>query len=278
MKAVYKNLALILSLIFTLSIIGLAYYLYIFPERIANETSLISLMDIPQLQPVLTELYIFCGLSLAIGFAALLLFIFSRTSNDDSNVVYIEKFKDKEKNQSEGKQTDDKATAIDVELEEITTAVEKEEDAHKKADLLLSMLAKKLEASQGAIYKAGKEENRNIISLHASYAFVLPESQTVSYEFGEGLAGQVAKEQKLVNISDVPKGYISILSGLGEAKPAHLIICPIKKDNQLLGVAEIASFKKFTTHDEKLVESAVHLLAGSLMNIEKNKDLDKSKS
>ncbi|MBK6263658.1 GAF domain-containing protein [Marivirga sp. S37H4] len=272
MKAVYKNLALILSLIFTLSIIGLAYYLYIFPERIANQTSLISLMDVSELKPVLTELYLFCGASLALGFTAILFLIFAKNSENDSNIVYIEKFKDKKKDKGNGANSEDNESIVDDELVDISKAIGQEKDVKKQAELLLSLLAKKLEASQGAIYKAGKEEKKNIISLFASYAFVLPESQTISYEFGEGLAGQVAKEKKLINISDVPKGYINILSGLGEAKPSYLIICPIMKDSQLLGVAEIASFKKFSTHDEKLVESAVHLLAGSLIK----KDTDKS--
>lgn len=265
MKAVYKNLALILSLVFTLSIIGLAYYLYIFPERIANQTHVFSLMDIEALRPVLLELYTFCGVSLVLGFVAIILLIFSKNNENDSNVVYIEKFKDSKKDKSQGAKDEAKGAEVSVELTEVAEALAKQKDNKKKAELLLSTVAGKLEASQGAIYKAGKEDAKNIISLYASYAFVLPESQTVSYEFGEGLAGQVAKEQKLINISDIPKGYISILSGLGEAKPSYLVICPIKKDDVLVGVAEIASFKQLSKKDEKLIEDAMSLIAESLL-------------
>ncbi|PTB97796.1 hypothetical protein C9994_01210 [Marivirga lumbricoides] len=264
MKAVYKNLALILSLVFTLSIIGLAYYLYIFPERIANQTHVFSLMDIEALRPVLLELYTFCGVSLIIGFLAIIMLIFSKNNENDSNVVYIEKFKDSKKDKSQDFNNESKKAEVSVELTEVAQALSKQKDNKKKAELLLSTVAGKLEASQGAIFKAGKEGDRNIISLYASYAFVLPESQTVSYEFGEGLAGQVAKEQKLINISDIPEGYITILSGLGEAKPSYLIICPIKKDDQLVGVVEIASFKKMGKKEEQLIEDAMSLIAESL--------------
>ncbi len=264
MKALYKNLALILSLLFTLSIIGLAYYLYLFPERIANETHVISLLDIKELNPVLSELYIFTGIAFVLGFSAILILIFTKNTDSENNVVYIEKFKDSKKEQKEGKQKDANTVALENELSEIISAVAKEKDDKKKSELLLSLLSKKLEASQAAVYKTGKSDNKNIISLFASYAFVLPESQTISYEYGEGLAGQVAKEQKLINISDVPEGYISILSGLGEAKPAHLVICPIKKEEQLVGVAEMASFKEFTKHDEKLIAQAFEMIADSL--------------
>lgn len=264
MKALYKNLALILSLIFTLSIIGLAYYLYLFPERIANETHVISLLDIKELNPVLSELYLFTGITFLLGFSAILILIFTKNNDSENNVVYIEKFKESKKDQKDTVHKDATTIAIETELNEISEAVKKEKDPKKKSELLLSLLAKKLESSQAAVYKAGKSDGKNIISLFASYAFVLPESQTISYEFGEGLAGQVAKEQKLVNVSDVPKGYISILSGLGEAKPAYLVICPIKKGDELVGVAEMASFKEFTKHDENLIKQAFEMIAESL--------------
>lgn len=278
MKALYKNLAIILSLIFTLSIIGLAYYLYIFPERVANETHLISLMEVKELNPVLFELYIFTGITFLLGFSSILLLIFTKNTSSESNVVYIEKFKESKKEQKDSDKKDATTIALETELSEISTAVANEKDAKKKSELLLSLLAKKLESSQAAVYKAGKEDGKNIISLFASYAFVLPESQTISYEFGEGLAGQVAKEQQLINISDVPEGYISILSGLGEAKPAHLVICPIKKDDTLVGVAEMASFKAFTKQDEKLIAKAFEMVADTLSTGNQKNTSEKNKS
>jgi putative methionine-R-sulfoxide reductase with GAF domain len=264
MKALYKNLALITSLLFTLSIIGLAYYLFIFPERIANQTHLISLIEVPELKPVLEELYVFTGVSVFLGFIAILLHLFNRNNDDESNVVYIEKFKEKKESKDAQNKKDEEGD-VDEELKEINAKIRKEPNNKLKAEKLLSYLADQLEASQGAIYVADKKSNKNIISLFAAYAFVLPESQTVSYEFGEGLAGQVAKEQKLINISDIPKGYIKILSGLGESNPAHLILCPIMKDKKLLGVAEIASFKAFSKSHEVLVEKSLALIANDLV-------------
>ncbi|MGM0581099.1 MAG: GAF domain-containing protein [Bacteroidota bacterium] len=263
MKALYKNLALITSLLFTLSIIGLAYYLFIFPERIANQTHLISLMEVPELKPVLDELYIFSGVSVFLGFVSILLHLFNKNNGDESNVVYIEKFKEK-KDSKDAQKEEDKDADVDDELKEINSKLKKESDNKLKAEKLLSYLADQLEASQAAIYVADKKGGKNIITLFAAYAFVLPESQTVSYEFGEGLAGQVAKEQKLINISDIPNGYIKILSGLGESNPAYLILCPIMKDKKLLGVAEIASFTAFEKSDEMLVEKSLALLANDL--------------
>lgn len=274
MKALYKNLALITSLLYTLSIIGLAYYLFIFPERIANQTHLISLMEVPELKPVLDELYIFSGISILLGFISILLHLFNKNNDEESNVVYIEKFKEKKDSKDIAGEVD-RDGDVDEELKDINNKIKKESDNKLKAEKLLSYLADQLEASQGAIYLAEKKNNKNIISLFAAYAFVLPESQTVSYEFGEGLAGQVAKEQKMINISDIPEGYIKILSGLGESNPAHLILCPIMKDKKLIGVAEIASFKAFSKSHELLVEKSLALLANDLDKGQKKEKKEK---
>lgn len=274
MKTVYKNLAFIISLLFTLSIIGLAYYLFIFPERIANETHVISLMQVPELRPVMEELYIFVGISVFLGFVSTLLHLFNRNNGDESNVVYIEKFKEKKNNAKTDQKDKEESENIDVELLDIDESIKKETDQKKKAEKLLSMLANKIEASQAAIYLADKLDGKNVISLFAAYAFVLPESQTVSYEFGEGLAGQVAKEQKLINISDIPDGYIKILSGLGESNPAHLVLCPIKTNDKLYGVVEFASFKKMSKREEHLIKNAMDLL---VKDMAKKQPKDKSK-
>ena len=261
MKAVYKNLVVILSLLFTLSIFGFAYYLYIFPERVANLTHVISLADTDLLSPVMSELYIFSLISLGLGFAVVLLSVFRNNDSNENNVVYIEKFKDK-KGQKEGSGAQDKKEEEkDEDIVAMQLEVDKESNPKKKAEKLLSLVANKIEASQASYYVAEKVEGKNMITLFAAYAFVLPESQSLSYEFGEGLAGQVAKEKKLVNISDVPEGYITILSGLGESKPAHLLISPVLDGEKLHGVVEIASFKEISKKQEKFIQEAIKILS-----------------
>jgi len=80
------------------------------------------------------------------------------------------------------------------------------------------------------------------------------------YEFGEGLAGQVAKEGKSINITNVPQGYITVLSGLGSASPNALAIVPVQSADQVVGVLEVASFRPFSRSDENYLQA----LAGTL--------------
>ena len=100
----------------------------------------------------------------------------------------------------------------------------------------------------------------------SSYAYHVPEGEKISFRFGEGLAGQVAKEGKMINIDAVPEGYIRILSGLGSASPRHLIIIPLKEADQVRGVVEIASFHSFSSQTEIELQQTFDKLALKLIN------------
>jgi HAMP domain-containing protein/signal transduction histidine kinase/CheY-like chemotaxis protein len=64
-------------------------------------------------------------------------------------------------------------------------------------------------------------------------------------EFGHGLAVQAAVEKKRLHVVEAPPDYIKIGSGLGEARPASIVILPILFEDHVLGVIELASFSPF---------------------------------
>ena len=73
----------------------------------------------------------------------------------------------------------------------------------------------------------------------------------VSKEFalGEGLVGQCACEKERILLTNVPKNYIKIGSGLGEASPVNLIVLPVLFETEIKAVIELASFDAFSeTH------------------------------
>lgn len=115
---------------------------------------------------------------------------------------------------------------------------------------LLSLLAKEKEISRGAFFISDMLEGRPVIRLLSSFASPDPDNNELILEYGEGLPGQVAKDARMMSISDVPEGYI-IVSGLGKASPASLIIFPVKKNEKVAAVIELASFHRFT-HDDEL--------------------------
>jgi putative methionine-R-sulfoxide reductase with GAF domain len=115
---------------------------------------------------------------------------------------------------------------------------------------LLSFLAKEKEISQGIFFIAAKKGDKNVLRYLSGYAYENEKPEEIEIEFGEGFPGQVASDGKIMNISEIPDGYISIVSGLGKAKPVSMIISPLIYNHHVLGVIELASFHRFTSEDE----------------------------
>jgi signal transduction histidine kinase/CheY-like chemotaxis protein/HAMP domain-containing protein len=69
---------------------------------------------------------------------------------------------------------------------------------------------------------------------------------TGRFALGETLVGQAAAAKQTVVVDDVPPGYFTVASSLGQAVPLHLIVLPIVVEDQVLGVIELASMSSFT--------------------------------
>jgi putative methionine-R-sulfoxide reductase with GAF domain len=143
-----------------------------------------------------------------------------------------------------------RANIDSVNIEHMISQLRLAKDVKELAQVFLWAVAKELEASQGAFFITKKKSEGNVLGFLVGYAYHLAETETLEFEFGEGLSGQVAKEGKLININKVPEGYLSVLSGLGQATPSAMIIFPLKINNEVLAVVELASFKTFLKEDE----------------------------
>jgi signal transduction histidine kinase/DNA-binding response OmpR family regulator len=83
----------------------------------------------------------------------------------------------------------------------------------------------------------------------ASYGYRSSRKLPTSFLPGEGLVGQCALEKQRVWLTDVPRDYIQISSGLGAAPPSNIVVLPILFEQQVKAVIEIASLDRFTeTH------------------------------
>ncbi|MEM1137249.1 MAG: GAF domain-containing protein [Bacteroidota bacterium] len=138
---------------------------------------------------------------------------------------------------------------------------ESEKEMYEK---LLYFICNQVNASIGALYQTIEENKIKYQKFVTGYAFYVPESEVKKFEFGEGLVGQAAKSGKELIITDsIPEGYIKVSSGLGESDPKNLIIVPIKKDENVKGVLEIASFSKLDQDQINFLQSAAEILESS---------------
>ncbi len=110
---------------------------------------------------------------------------------------------------------------------------------------VISYLVKYLKANQGAIFIRMEEENEEFLELKGCYAYDRKKFLEKRIAPGEGIVGQCYMEKEYVLLKEIPKGYINITSGLGEATPDFLIVVPVKTEQIIEGVIEIASFTEF---------------------------------
>jgi DNA-binding Xre family transcriptional regulator len=124
----------------------------------------------------------------------------------------------------------------------------------------LKAICRQLEAGQGAIYSFKEADEKRWIELSGGYALSIGENTVIKFDLGEGLIGQSAAEGKILYIDEVPEGYMKVVSGLGMASPRYLLIVPAKKEDKVVGVLEVSTFKAISATQRKFVEEAAQLL------------------
>jgi len=133
------------------------------------------------------------------------------------------------------------------------------------SDKILKFVVEYLGANQGGLYLFNSEDGDNYLELKSCYAFSSKKFITQKWALGEGLLGNAALEMKTYFITQVPDNYISISSGLGDAKPRSLLIVPMILDGKLYGLYELASFKVFEKYEIEFVEHISEATASTIM-------------
>lgn len=146
---------------------------------------------------------------------------------------------------------------------------EKTDTQEEWYDNLLRNIINYIEASQGTFILLDEDkEGNHLLKLMALYAYDKKRYEEREYDLENGLLGQVYKEKKLVYIEDVPDDYISITSGMGEAKPKCLIILPLIYGDIMYGILEISSFSVFDNYHINFLEKLSEVIASSIADID----------
>ncbi|MGH8867330.1 MAG: HAMP domain-containing protein, partial [Actinomycetes bacterium] len=93
---------------------------------------------------------------------------------------------------------------------------------------------------------AEASEARGTLRLIASYGYATRKNLSNRFAPGEGLIGQAALERQPILVTQAPPDYVRVVSGLGEAAPANIIVLPIVFEERVLGVIELATFSPFS--------------------------------
>ena len=136
-------------------------------------------------------------------------------------------------------------------------------------------ITKYLNAQQGWLFVEAKEGDHKFLNLAACYAFDKKKYLDKRIEIGTGLVGQTFLEGQTIKLKELPAGYTHITSGLGHATPRCLVIAPLKHNEQVVAVLEIASFDEFTGEQINLIERCGEFLAAALFNSQTNDHIKK---
>ncbi len=120
----------------------------------------------------------------------------------------------------------------------------------------LRFLCEYLGAQAGAIFI----EDSGSFRRAATYA--VPASSSLPERFlpGEGLLGQAVKDGRTFIVGDIPGGYLTIGSALGNARPRHLLVAPVQVDGMVNAVLELGFFHPVPGASAALLERSAELI------------------
>ncbi|NIK72523.1 PAS domain S-box-containing protein [Thermonema lapsum] len=130
----------------------------------------------------------------------------------------------------------------------------------------LHKLVEYVQAHQGAVHLVQQDENPPYIHTVAAYAFQRRKYLQKRFELKEGLVGRCVLENDLIYIDDIPEDYPKIVSGLSEGKPKCILLSPIRHNDRVYGVVEIASLRPLPAHVRQFIEDVSQTFGSSIAN------------
>ena len=139
-------------------------------------------------------------------------------------------------------------------------------------DEVLAELIKYIGANQGGLFVLNDTDKDNqFLEMVACFAYDrkkhLEKKLKVGKKFAEGLVGQVYLEKETVFLKELPEAYIKINSGLGEIEPKQLLLVPLKINDEVVGVLEVAALEKIGDYKVEFVEKISENLASTVVNL-----------
>lgn len=133
---------------------------------------------------------------------------------------------------------------------------------------LIHNLVKVLKVNQGGIFLINTDDDSDqTLNLTAAFAFDRRKYHQKTFKLGESLVGACAIEEEQIYLENIPEDYIEIISGLGGANPRAILLMPIRHENKVLGVIELASFNTILDYQIEFVNQVAKNIGLTLLNV-----------
>ena len=170
-------------------------------------------------------------------------------------------------------QENDKRNWVNQGLAQFAAVIRDTSDANAFYENVLNNIMRYLHANQGYLYIINEEnEQEAFFELKAVYAYgkkrYLEEKQVVYYK--QGLIGQAWFDKEPLYFTEIPKDYVRITSGVGEATPRNIFICPLMYNDIVFGAIEIATFNPLVDHEMEFVRKVAESVASTVSGVKVN--------
>lgn len=138
-------------------------------------------------------------------------------------------------------------------------------------DNIIKFVVKYTKSNQGGLFVLNEDnEQDHYLELVSCYAFERKKYLHKKVGIGEGLVGQSYLEGQKIYLLEVPEEYVSITSGLGGSNPNALLLMPLKVNEKIYGVLELATFGKYEEFEIGLVEKLAETIASTISTVRIN--------
>ncbi|MFG2265570.1 HAMP domain-containing protein [Streptomyces sp. NPDC048720] len=159
-------------------------------------------------------------------------------------------------------------------LARISALMQGHRDLPVVAELIMDELVPQVSAQYGAFYLAEDGETGPELRLVGAYGRPEDDNRPARIPFGRSLVGQAARSRRTIAVDELPPGYVTISSGLGEIEPTALLLLPILFEEQVLGVIELASVTAFTPVQRDFLQQLVDTIGVNVNTIVANARTD----
>ncbi len=139
----------------------------------------------------------------------------------------------------------------------INDSLQQVSDVTSLSQSILTIITSYLDLPASGFY-CYSEKNQNL-QLNASVA--LPGHIQKTYELGEGLVGQAARERKITLVNDIPLTFWRVQAGSVQAQPGQVVLLPLWYNKEIKGVMELATFRPLDEQALLLLDSVANNIA-----------------
>lgn len=145
------------------------------------------------------------------------------------------------------------------------------ENVKELSFLIVQKLVTYLNVEMGTIFLTSDSEgDEKKLDTIAAYAYDRRKYINKSFRFGEGLPGTCALEKEKIYINEVPEEYSDVISGVGRAKPKYVLLVPLKIEDEIFGILELASFRGLEEHELEFLDQLAESIASTLLAVKTN--------